>query len=260
VRFFVHPLFILTACVAIYVSAINFFLSLTIAVIFHEFAHVIVARNLGVIASQITLTPFGCALNLNTKILTSRHKSLIYLSGPIASLSLSLFFGVIVWLFPTIFSYLEYLVAANFLVGVINLLPIYPLDGGKVLSQILSVKIVFIFSNLVFGVILLFNLIIFNWWWIFFAIIMIIQINFDFKYIVYNDKFNYRGTQKTGRFVRCGVLSSTTLLSAYRMINCKRPTEFLVLDLHNKIFYEKDLEEWLITYNLDTKIARCLSR
>ena len=86
----------------------------------------------------MTLTPFGGVLNLKTKILTSQQKTLIYLAGPVASLLFSMFFGVLVWLFPVIFIYLEYLVAANFLVGVINLLPVYPLDGGKILKEILK--------------------------------------------------------------------------------------------------------------------------
>lgn len=258
-RFFIHPLFLLTAVVAISFTATDFFIALTIAVVLHELAHALVAKHLGAVIARVALTPFGGALNLKTKILSVRQKCLIYLTGPVASLLLSMFFGVVVWLFPTIFSYLEYLVASNFLVGVINLLPIYPLDGGKVLAQLVSVKYILVGSNLVFAGLLIWNLIVFNWWWIFFSIVMIIQINWDFKQIIYYDKFSYNGSQKIGQFVRCAVLSSTSLLEAYRMVNRKKPTEFIITDQGNQMFYEADLEKWLIDYSLDTKISRCLS-
>ena len=209
-RLLIHPLFILTTVVAIFFAATDFFIALTIAVVLHELAHAFMAKNLGVIVSRITLMPFGGTLNLQTKILTPRQKCLIYLAGPIASLFLSLFFGIMVWLFPVVFIYLEYLVAANFLVGVINLVPVYPLDGGKILSQYISTKIIFVCSNLFFVIMLVVALIMFNWWWIFFAVIMLVQINWDFKQSIYYDKFSYHSKQKNGKFVRCAVLSSDT--------------------------------------------------
>lgn len=258
-RLIVHPLFVLTAVVAIIFAATDFLIALTIAVVFHELAHALVAKNLGAVIARITLTPFGGALNLQTKILTPYQKCIIYLAGPVASLLFSLLFGVIVWLFPTIFYYLEYLVAANFFVGVINLLPIYPLDSGKILAQRVQARYIFIWSDAVFAVVLLISIILLNWWWTFFAITILIQINWDFKQSVYFDKFSYTGRQKTGRFVRCAVVSDMTLLSVYKMINKKHPTEFVVTDQNNKIFYENNLEQWLLQFSTNTNLKECLS-
>ena len=256
-RLLSHPLFVLAAVVSMIFVATDFFLALTFAVICHELAHAVIAKNMGAVVSRITLTPFGGALNLQTKILTSRQKSLIYWAGPVASLFFSLFFGVIVWLFPTIFIYLEYLVAANFFVGVINLLPIYPLDGGKILSQYVPTKIIYLWSDIVFVIVLIVALIDFNWWWIVFSIMMLLQINWDFKQSVYADKFSYSGKQKIGKFVRCGVLSNLTLFDAYKMIDKKLPTEFVVTDCKNRIFYEDDLEQWLLRYPTKTLLKQC---
>jgi len=259
VRLLIHPLFVLTAVVAILFAATDFFIALTAAVVLHELSHAIVAKHLGAVVARITLTPFGGALNLQTKILTPRQKNLIYLAGPVASLLLSLLFGVMVWLFPTIFHYLEYLVVANFLVGIINLLPVYPLDGGKILSQVVSAKIIFIWSDVVFTLVLIVALIMFNWWWIFFAAVLLLQINWDFKQSIYADKFSYRSQQKTGKFVRCAVLSTTTLFDIYQMINKKRPTEFVITDYRNMIVYESDIEGWLIQYPSNTILQHCLT-
>ncbi len=257
-RFFIHPLFVLTIVVAIIFAVTDFLIALMTAVILHEMAHAIVGKWLGATISRITLTPFGGALNLQTKILTTNQKCLIYLAGPVASLLFSLLFGVMVWLFPVLFMKLEYLVAANFLIGVINLIPIYPLDGGKILSQYIATKIVFISSNLFFISVLLAALIMFNWWWICFAVFMLIQINWDFKQSIYYDKFSYHGKQKTGKFVRCAVLSSSSLFSIYKMIDKKNPTEFVITDQKNQIFYESDLEHWLMGKPADTLLRQCL--
>lgn len=256
-RFFVHPLFVITAVVAIFFTVTEFFIALTIAVFLHEFAHALIAKNFGVAVARITLAPFGGVLNLQSKVLTPHQKSIIYLAGPLASLLLSLLFGVMVWLFPVIFNYLEYLVVANFLVGVINLLPIYPLDGGKVLAQVVSARLIIIWSNLVFIGILVFAVLTFRWWWIFFGVTMLLQINWEFKQNLYLDKFNLN-KNKCGKFVKCAVSSSMSLWEVYRLVNRKHPTEFVVIDNHNQVFYENDLEQWLLKNDSYTLLKKCL--
>lgn len=257
-RLFIHPLFILTAVVAVFFTVVDFFVALTIAVILHEAAHALIARKIGAIVSHITLAPFGGTLKMKTTVLTKEQKRLIYLAGPLASLLFSMLFGVVVWLWPVIFNYLEYLVVANFLVGIINLIPIYPLDGGKVLSLYLPTKFIVIFSNLFFVGILLFGIVTFRWWWIFFAVIMLIQINWDFKQSLYYDKFSFVGKIKTGKFVRCAVILKMSLWSIYRLVDPKNPTEFIITDYNYKIFYEKDLEQWLLKYDNFTTLEHCL--
>lgn len=257
-RFVIHPLFILTALVAFFFAVTDFFIALTIAVILHELAHALVAKKIGTIISCVTLSPFGGILKLESKVLSREQKRLIYLAGPVASLMFCLIFGVIVWLMPVFFVYFEYLVAANFFVGLMNLMPIYPLDGGKVLSLYLPVKYLSLWSNMIYFCILLFGLVTFRWWWICFAIIMIIQINWDFKQSLYHDKFSYAGKLKTGNFVRCAVVSSMSLWSVYRMINIKQPTEFVIIDHDNKTFYEKDLEQWLLSHPSNSLLGQCV--
>ncbi len=256
-RLLIHPLFILTVIVAIVFTATDFLLALISAVILHELGHAMMAKHYGAVVSRITLTPFGGALKIQTRILTSQQKCVIYLTGPVVSLLFSLLFGVMVWLFPVIFGYLEYLVAANFLVGVINLLPIYPLDGGKILAQYIQAKIIFLWSDIVFAFILIVALFLQNWWWTCFAIMILIQINWEYKQSLYFDKFTYRNQSKTGQFVRCAVLSNTTLFNAYKMINKKHPTEFVITDKNNQIFYESDLEQWLLECSSNTTLSKC---
>lgn len=257
-RLLVHPLFLVVAAVAIFYAATYFFLALLVSSILHEFGHWLVARHFGVLADRLSLTPFGCAIKIKTKILTRRQQCLIYLAGPMTSLLFTLIFGVLVWLFPVLFGCLEYLVAANFLVGIMNLVPIYPLDGGKIVANFVRPKIVLIWSNIVLAVILLFGLIFFNIGVIFFAVMVLLQINWEYRATTFYDKFTYRGGQKTGAFHKCAVLSGTTLLAAYQMIHPKRPTEFIVTDCQNRVIYESDLERWLLQKSLATPLRACL--
>ncbi len=257
-RFFIHPLFFLAIAVAIFFSATDFLIALTVAVLLHELAHAVIAKQVGAVVSSITLTPFGGALKLQSKILTPYQQNLIYWAGPIASLLLSLFFGVMVWLFPTFFMFFEYLVVANFIVGVVNLLPIYPLDGSKILVRYLPAKIVFIGSDICMLIVLIVAFVLHNWWWIFFTVMVLLQINWDFRQSIYSDKFNYTNKPKIGQFVRCAVLSSTTLFQAYRLVDTKHPTEFVIADKNQFTFLEKDLEQWLISYSSDTELGQCI--
>ena len=257
-RFFVHPLLILVGVVAFFYAATYFFLALLIAVVLHELAHAMVAKNFGAVARSITLTPFGGAVNIEARFLTPRQRCLVLLAGPFASLIWALFFGVIIWLFPVAFGFLEYLVVANFLVGIMNIVPIFPLDGGKALAMVVKPKYILVWSNVVFALLLVISLIKFNFGLIAFALVALLQINWEYHSSTYRDKLCYSTTQKIGKFTKCAVLSSTTLFTAYKMVDKKHPTEFVVTDLQNVIFYEADLEKWLLTKPYDTCIRTCV--
>lgn len=243
---------------AIFYAAGHFFLALIIAVLLHESAHILAAKHYGLLPSRLALTPFGGAVSLQTEFLTTRQRNMIYLAGPTGSLLLTLFFGVLVWLFPVAFGYLEYLVAANFLVGIMNILPVYPLDGGKVVADLLKPKYVLVWSNLTFALVLLVALIKFNFGFIAFAVMVLVQINWEYRASTYHDKFKRHCTPKVGKYVQCGVLSSMSLLSAYKMIDRRRPTTFVVTDCNGVTFDESQLEQWLLSHNNDTKIAQCI--
>ena len=115
----------------------------------------------------------------------------------------------------------------------------------------------FVAGDSAVAVVLVVALIMFNWWWIFFAVVILIQINWDFKQSVYCDKFSYPVKQKTGKLVRYAVLSNKTLFEVYKMIDKKHPSEFVVTDYGNRMFYESDLEQWLLRYPIKTLLKQC---
>jgi Zn-dependent protease/CBS domain-containing protein len=113
-----------------------FFLS----ILLHEISHSIVARRYGIDVSGITLFVFGGVSNLTKEPETSRQEFLIAIVGPLTSLALALFFAV---------GYLALspieegaggvsanLAMINLAIGIFNLIPGFPLDGGRVLRSV----------------------------------------------------------------------------------------------------------------------------
>lgn len=107
------------------------------AVLIHEISHVIMARLLGVKVTEIELLPFGGQAKIEDFTgLEPDHEIYIALSGPIISLSLA---GIFYFLQDRIASvYLPLFININLLLGLFNLCPALPMDGGRILRAVLS--------------------------------------------------------------------------------------------------------------------------
>lgn len=229
--------------------------ALILAVFIHELCHAIGASFFGISPTRLSILPFGGEINIDCVFLSAKQKNIILLAGPAGNFTAAVIFGLLVWLFPVIFIYLEYLVAANFLTGLMNLLPIATLDGGKILSNYIGERPILWFSNIIFLALLFFSLYAFNFLISFFAIMMLFSINFPYKNTVFSSKLH----SKTGRIIECMVTADHTLLAVYKMVHKTRPTKFIIADRNNRAFYESDLEKWLMQYPADTRLFLCLA-
>jgi len=101
------------------------------SVVAHELGHALVARRYGVDTKEIVLLPIGGAALLSRNPDEPRHELLIALAGPFVSLVLS---GIAWLLWQTVaFAVLADLVVVNLMLGLFNLVPAFPMDGGRVL-------------------------------------------------------------------------------------------------------------------------------
>jgi Zn-dependent protease len=246
--------FFAVAAAAVYYSAGVFMAALILAVIIHELSHSIGAAAFGIVPTRLAILPFGGQIDIDCVFLTMRQKNIVLLSGAAGNFAAAVIFGVLVWLFPTAFLYLEYIVVANFITGFMNLLPLASFDGGKLAANYLGGRFILIFSNIVFGVLLFFSVSKFNFLLTFFAAVMIITINFEYK----NTKYISKIHAKTGKVTECAVSSGQTIFAVYKLVDKTRPTKFIVSDKNNRTFYECDLEKWLTKYPADTKLFLCL--
>jgi Zn-dependent protease len=121
-------------------------LALFASVVAHEFAHALVARRFGVRTSAITLFLFGGVATLDEEPPSPGAEAWIASAGPALSALLALVaFGLMVLVerfvpgrSGTALGLLAaYLTLANGVLAVFNLLPAYPMDGGRVLRAFL---------------------------------------------------------------------------------------------------------------------------
>lgn len=130
-------------------------------VILHEFVHYAVARYFGCSGFDIEILPIGAVINLKDLDEVSPNEDLlISLSGPLMNLILAVFFYFINSRYPSTFNLLFF--KGNLAVGLFNLIPAYPLDGGRILRDIASKRCIFkkankisIIISIVIGIILM---------------------------------------------------------------------------------------------------------
>ena len=131
-------------------------IAFTTLILFHELGHYLTAYSLKINVSNITIYPFGGITKLNTKINTEIEKELlIALSGII--------FQYIFYLFICYLNKISLIRDYTLNIYTIynnetiffNLLPIYPLDGSKILNLLLIIYIPYKVSNLIIIIMIL---------------------------------------------------------------------------------------------------------
>ena len=113
------------------------------SVVFHEFSHSMVARHFGLQMKGITLFIFGGVAEMSEEPENAKTEFLMAIAGPLSSIILGgVFYGIFLAgasadvpeTVKGIFGYLAYV---NFALAAFNLLPAFPLDGGRVLRAAL---------------------------------------------------------------------------------------------------------------------------
>ena len=116
-------------------STILFFLSL----LAHELSHSLVARRRGIPVEGITLLIFGGVARTRMEAETPGDEFLVAVVGPLASIVIGLALFALAWIganarwHPGIIGSAQYLGFLNIVLAVFNLLPGFPLDGGRLL-------------------------------------------------------------------------------------------------------------------------------
>ena len=120
-------------------GAVGLFLS----IIFHELTHSLVARRYGVSMKEITLFIFGGVAHMEEDPPSPKAEFMIAVVGPLSSclLAISAFLlyklGIRSGWPVTITGVLNYLSWLNMILAVFNLIPAFPLDGGRILRSAL---------------------------------------------------------------------------------------------------------------------------
>jgi Zn-dependent protease len=143
-------------------------LALYFSVILHEFGHVIMAQQFGISTKEIVLYPFGGIAFINAAKFKPKSEFFIAIAGPLVNAIIAMLFAAIVALTNSIFAY--YIMIINIFMGVFNLIPAYPMDGGRVVRAALSMFVSYekatnlaVFASLLFASLFIFVGIIYGW-------------------------------------------------------------------------------------------------
>jgi Zn-dependent protease len=109
------------------------------SVLAHEISHALVARRFGLKVEGITLFIFGGATTIDEDSRTPREEAWIALAGPVTSLLIgAVLLGIDLFIAqPQLGALLGWLGYINVLLGLFNLIPGFPMDGGRILRAIL---------------------------------------------------------------------------------------------------------------------------
>jgi Zn-dependent protease/predicted transcriptional regulator len=109
------------------------------SIVAHEFSHSIIARRFGLPIRKITLFIFGGVAQMDEEPSSPRVEFFMAVAGPLASIALGFFFWLILLAVRSqnwplsVGGVFRYLRTINFILAGFNLLPAFPLDGGRLL-------------------------------------------------------------------------------------------------------------------------------
>jgi stage IV sporulation protein FB len=144
IAFRLHPLFVLVMLASIVTGRFIELITLFFIVLWHELGHVIAALRFGWTVREVKLLPFGGVVEVEEAgALPVREEVWVAIAGPIQNVLLAAVgygLGQVGWIDA---GWSANFVHANLLIGLFNLLPVLPLDGGRMLQAWISLLIPF---------------------------------------------------------------------------------------------------------------------
>ncbi|HXE72594.1 MAG TPA: site-2 protease family protein, partial [Candidatus Nitrosotenuis sp.] len=123
---------------AVALGRVAFLAAIFTMVVLHEMGHALVARRYGIRTLDITLLPIGGLARLERPPEEPGQEIRIALAGPAVNLVLAGIFALARQVYPA--EFLGHLVVINLSLGLFNLLPAFPMDGGRVLRALLALR------------------------------------------------------------------------------------------------------------------------
>ena len=269
----IHPSFYLVFLWFMITGQTITFLSFLFCLLIHELGHYIIAKKLKYKLSNFYLAPYGAALNYKESCFLPKDEVIIALAGPLSNIFFSVLIIALWWIYPSSFSSSYELVTTGLALAIFNLIPAYPLDGGRILVGALSEKIsrkktlkLAIIFNLLFSCVFLILFLVtcfinYNPTFALFSVFLLAGIwdcNFEGKYQqlnIYNKKIKNLSSVKL-----IYVLPTSTLGEMFKAIDTTKLTVFLICLDNGKtlILTEKKVLSLCMKHSIKSSIQTVL--
>ncbi len=133
----VHPLFLAVGLLTAIFGGLPTFVICTLTALLHECGHIFCAARLGFECKKISLMPFGAAAVCDIEGISPADEFKLALAGPLVNCVICVAVAGLWWFFPESYAFTDIVFYASAGMLVLNLLPAYPLDGGRVAKCLL---------------------------------------------------------------------------------------------------------------------------
>ncbi|MDR1391633.1 MAG: site-2 protease family protein [Clostridiales bacterium] len=138
-KFSISYAFIFMLMVSFFGRFFDFFLIAYTSAIIHEFFHIMLAKIFKVKILSIEFLPFGITAKLENSVIKEPNiEIIIACAGPISNILILMILFIINKYFCINKFYYDYAFVVNIFMFILNMLPIIPLDGGRILRALLT--------------------------------------------------------------------------------------------------------------------------
>ncbi len=134
----IHPLFLAAGVLSAFFGGFPIFIICALTALLHECGHIFCAERLGFECTKISLMPYGAAAVCDIEGISAADEIRLALAGPAVNLGLCIIIAGLWWFFPPTYAYTDVLFYSNAAMLLLNLLPAYPLDGGRIVRRCLT--------------------------------------------------------------------------------------------------------------------------
>ena len=136
----IHPAFIAVLLYYVVFGNVFAFIVISSLALIHEVGHAIIAGRYGYKLKKIRLLPFGAELCGND-LFVPAHEIKIAIAGPATNFTICLLCFSLMWLFPCYYALWQLIFDCSLTLCLFNLLPFFPLDGGRVFVALISARV-----------------------------------------------------------------------------------------------------------------------
>lgn len=134
---YVSPLTIVLAVALVLLGHGIALLSYAAALLPHEYAHACVAEKLGYRLRRVRIMPHGVSLGGEDRYIKPLDEAKIAAAGPVVNIAIFVLLAAVWWFFPAAYAATESIAYASLFTAAVNLLPVFPMDGGRILHGVL---------------------------------------------------------------------------------------------------------------------------